>query len=140
LSTLAQLRDGLRDRLTTIPSLVGVYTEDPGQADTPAAIVRMATPAITYGTSMGPGTHDYQFSILLLVSVAQGPPAVVQLDPYLDPAGTDSVYQALQADPELAGVADAAVLTQVANVGLVEYPSGSGVTYLGAELLVSVLA
>jgi hypothetical protein len=140
LATLAALRDGLRDRLTTITSLVGVYTEDPGQVDTPAAVVRMASPAIVYGTSMGPGTNDYSFSILLLVSLAQGPPAIAQLDTYLDPTGADSVYAALYADPDLSGVADSSLTTQVANVGLVEYPSGSGITYLGAEVLVSVLA
>src|SRR5262245_6145556 len=140
MATLAALRDGIRDRLETIDSLVGVHTEDPGQVNTPAAVVRMGSPAITYGTSMGPGSHDYTFSILVLVSVAVGSPAIVALDPYLDPTGTDSIYAALFADPDIGGVADAVVATQVANVGLVEYPSGSGITYLGAEILVSVLA
>jgi hypothetical protein len=98
----------------------------------------MASPAITYATSAV--SHDYSFSILLLVSVAQGSPAQEVLDGYLDTSGADSVFAAIEADPDLGGVCDAAMVTSVANAGLVEYPSGSGIAYLGAEFLVSVLA
>jgi len=138
LATLAQLRAGLATRLGTIASLKGVYPESPGQVETPAAVIRMGSPAITYATSTV--SHDYSFSILLLVSIAQGAPSQEVLDGYLDTSGADSVFAAIEADPDLGGVCDAAMVTSVANAGLVEYPSGSGIAYLGAEFLVSVLA
>lgn len=137
MATLTQLRGGLADRLETITTLKGVYEESPGEVNTPAAVIRPAQPFITYDTSVVGGSHDYQFSVLLLVSVAQGAGASDVLDPYLDPSGADSVHAAVHADPDLGGVASSAAVTSVANAGLVEY---GGVQYLGAELLVSVLA
>lgn len=137
MATLAQLRGGLADRLETITSLKGVYEESPGQVETPGAIIRPGSPFITYDTSLYAGSHDYQFSILLLVSVAQGAPASDVLDAYLDPTGTDSVVAAVLADPDLGGVAHSATVTSVSNAGLVSW---AGVDYLGAEFLVSVLA
>jgi hypothetical protein len=136
MATLAQLRDGLVDRLETIGSLKGVYPESPGQVETPGAIVRLGSPAITYARTMD-GSHDYSFSILLLVSVAQGSPAQSLLDGYLDPSGPDSVYAAVDADPDLGGVCDVATVTSVTNAGLVDW---AGAQYLGAELSCTVLA
>lgn len=135
MATLTQLRAGLADRLETIASLKGVYEESPGQVETPAAVIRMASPAITYATSTS--SHDYAFSVLLLVSLAQGAPASEVLDGYLDTTGADSVFAAVEADPDLGGVCDAAVVTSVANAGLVTW---NEVGYLGAEFLVTVLA
>jgi hypothetical protein len=136
LATLAQLRAGLVARLATIPSLKGIYSDEPGQVEPPAAIVRMGSPAITYSTSVAGGSHDYAFSILLLIgnstTVAQE-----ALDGYLDPAGTDSIYAAVDGDPDRGGVAAAAVVTTVQNAGLVTWAGGE---YLGAELLVTILA
>lgn len=137
MATLAQLRAGLATRLETIASLKGVYEESPGQVETPAAVIRMGSPAISYGTSLASGSHDYTFSVLLLVSVAQGAAASDVLDPYLDPSGTDSVYAAVDAAPTLGGVCSAAVVTTVQQAGLVTWGEAA---YLGAELLVSVLA
>jgi hypothetical protein len=136
MATLAQLRAGLATRLATITSLKGIYSDEPGQVEPPAAIIRMGSPAITYATSAAGATHDYTFSILLLVgnSSTVGGEA---LDSYLDPASADSVYAAVDTSPTLGGVAAAAVVTTVQNAGLVTWSGGE---YLGAELLVSVLA
>jgi hypothetical protein len=135
MATLSQLRGGLADRLATIASLKGVYEESPGQVETPAAVIRMGSPAITYATSTV--SHDYTFSVLLLVSIAQGAPAQGSLDGYLDTSGADSVFAAVEADTDLGGVAAAAMVTSVANAGLVTW---NEVGYLGAEILVTVLA
>lgn len=137
MATLDQLRDGLAARLETIASLKGVYPEAPGLVETPGAVVRFASPAITYATTQGGLSHDYAFSILLLVSQAQGSPAQSQLDPYLDTSGVDSVYAAVDADPDLGLVGVTATVTSVTNAGLVSW---GGTEYLGAEFLVSVLA
>jgi hypothetical protein len=137
MATLAQLRAGLAARLETIASLNGVYPEAPGLIATPAAVIRFASPAIIYATTQGGMSDDYSFSILLLVSTAQGSPAQSQLDPYLDTAGADSVYAAVDADPDLGGICDVATVTSVANAGPVTW---AGVEYLGAEFLVTVLA
>jgi hypothetical protein len=105
--------------------------------ETPGAVIRMGSPAITYSTSMGGTSHDYTFSILLLHSLADGGVAQDALDGYLDVSGADSVYAAVGAAPTLGGVCDAATVTSVANAGPVAW---HGVEYLGAEFLVSVLA
>jgi hypothetical protein len=137
IATLAQLRAGLKTRLETIASLQGVYAEAPAQVSTPGAVVRYASPAITYATTLGGGSHDYSFSILLLVSTAQGSPAQSVLDPYLDTSGADSVYAAVDADPDLGLSGVTAMVTSVANAGPVTW---AGAEYLGAEFLVTVLA
>jgi hypothetical protein len=137
MATLAQLRAGLADRLDTIASFKGGYTEAPAQVETPCYIIRWASPAITYATSMGGGSHDYSFSILVLVSLAQGSPAQSQLDPYLDTSGADSVYAAVDGDPDLGLAGVTAAITTVANAGPVTW---AGVEYLGAEFLGTVLA
>jgi hypothetical protein len=137
MATLAQLREGLATRLETIASLKGIYPESPSLVETPAAVIRFASPAVTYATTQGGSSDDYNFSVLLLVSAAQGSPAQSQLDPYLDTSGADSVYAAVDADPDLGGVCDVATVTSVANAGPVTW---AGVEYLGAEFLVTVLA
>ena len=106
----------------------------PGQP--PAAVIRLGSPAITYSTSVAGASHDYAFTILLLVGNAStvGQEA---LDGYLDTSGPDSIYAAIDADPTLGGVADSAEVTTVQNAGLVTW---AGADYLGAELLVAVLA
>lgn len=136
MSSLADLRAGLAAALSTIVSLNGIYTDEPGQVEPPAAVVRLGSPAVTYGTSLAGGSHDYVFTVLLLVGNAStvGQEA---LDGYLDVTGADSVYAAVDADPDLGGAADSAAVTTVQNAGLVTW---AGAEYLGAELLVTVLA
>ena len=135
MATLAQLRAGLATRLATIASLKGIYEDAPGQVETPGAVIRMGSPAITYATSTI--SHDYTFSILLLHSLADAGTAQENLDGYLDTSGADSVLAAVEADPDLGGACDAAMVTSVANAGPVTW---HGVEYLGAEFLVTVLA
>ena len=136
MATLTQLRDGLADALGPIASLNGIYTDEPGQVEPPAAVIRLGSPAITYATSVAGGSHDYSFSVLLLVGNAS---TVGQetLDGYLDTSGADSVYAAVDAAPTLGGAAAVALVTTVQNAGIVTWAGGE---YLGAELLVTVLA
>ena len=136
MASLSELRAALAAQLTSMTSLQGIYTDEPGQVSPPAAVIRLGSPAITYSTSVAGGSHDYSFTILLLVGNAStvGQEA---LDGYLDTSGPDSIYAAVNADPTLGGVADSAEVTTVQNAGLVTW---AGADYLGAELLVAVLA
>jgi hypothetical protein len=136
MASLSELRAALAEQLTTMTSLQGIYTDEPGQVSPPAAVIRLGSPAITYSTSVAGGSHDYNFTVLVLVGNAT---TVSQeaLDGYLDPSGPDSVYAAVDADPTLGGVADSAMVTTVQNAGLVTWAGGD---YLGAEMLVTVLA
>ncbi|HET9558869.1 MAG TPA: hypothetical protein VFS70_17165 [Actinomycetota bacterium] len=136
MASLSELRAALAEQLTTMTSLQGIYTDEPGQVSPPAAVIRLGSPAITYSTSLAGGSHDYSFTVLVLVGNAStvGQEA---LDGYLDPSGPDSVYAAVDADPTLGGVADSALVTTVQNAGVVSWAGGE---YLGAELLVTVLA
>lgn len=137
MATLSQLKAGLAGRLATIPSIgTRTYGDADAQVETPGVVIRHGTPVVTYASTQD-GTCDYLLSVLLLVSTAAGASSSDALDAYLDPSGADSVFAAVQADSSLGGVADDAVVTSVSNAGLLER---QGVSYLGAEFLVTVYA
>ena len=102
MASLSELRAALAAQLETMTSLQGIYTDEPGQVSPPAAVIRLGSPAITYSTSVAGGSHDYSFTILLLVGNAStvGQEA---LDGYLDTSGPDSIYAAVDDDPTRVG-------------------------------------
>jgi hypothetical protein len=103
MATLAQVRDGLEARLSTIPDL-RVYNHLPDDAGYPAALISRA-PIPNYGESLGYGdTLHAIFRIILLV------PSNVsrkQLDlyPFLELTGPQSIPAVIEADHSLGGLA-----------------------------------
>jgi hypothetical protein len=115
-TTLAQVRDGLKTRLDTIDGL-RVYKYLPDDAGYPAALISR-NPIINYGESLGYGsTLHATFRIILLV------PANVdrqQLDlyPFLELTGTQSIPALIDADHTLGGLAADARVVEADDVDL----------------------
>lgn len=132
--TVTQIRQGIADRLVTIPGL-NAFAEAPGQITPPAAVVfPRPTGFVTYTTSQA-GTNDYYFLITLFVSRADETTGQQALDPYVDPAGASSVYAAIAGT--LGGIVDDAVVAGIGRYGPFNY---AGQDYLGCEFLVAVMA
>lgn len=136
MASVSAIRDGLKTRLATISGL-NAYDTVPGDIITPAAIVQPGNPLLLYDTTMGRGGDELRFTVTLLVSTVVDDVAQDSLDAYLAGSGSSSVKTAIEADGTLAGAAHYTVVTQVTSYGLLEWAE---VTYLGAELLVEVVA
>lgn len=136
MASVSSIRDGLKTRLATVSGL-NAYDTVPGDIVPPAAIVAPGNPVVMYDLTMGRGGDTLRFVITLLISDVVDDMAQDTLDAYLAGSGSSSIKTAVEADETLGGVAHFAVVTQVNSYGLLEW---AGVSYLGAELLVEVVA
>lgn len=134
---MSQIGDTL-DALAAVISSTGLRCQGtvPGQITPPAAVIWVDS--ITYATALHGGAHDLTVACLVLVATVEDRTSQDALHAYLDPAGSQSVYEAVDTNPTLSGAVDSAVVTVVpeGQAGLVEY---AGVQYRGARLNVSVL-
>jgi hypothetical protein len=133
--TVTQIRQGIADRLATIPDL-NASASAPGQITPPAAVVfPRPTNFVNYATSQAGGTNDYFFLVTLFVSRVDGTSGQDVLDPYVDPTGATSVYAAVAGS--LGGIVDDAYVAGIGRYGPFNY---AGQDYLGCEFLISVMA
>jgi len=136
MATIAQLRAGLVDRLSTIQGLQ-VYGAEPGSITPPAAVV--VTPSITYHSSFAADGALKQYSFRIMVLVAQGllDEAAYNLDEYADPTGVLSVRAAIEDDPTLNGFAESLIVTDFRPLNAEEAAS---LQYWGGSFDVTVYA
>jgi hypothetical protein len=135
--SVSGVRDGLKTRLGTIS---GLYIHDtaPGAINqTPAALIIPARGE--YGSTLTGGiTHT--FTVVLMVSVAQGwALAQDQLDGYLSDTGASSIKAAIEAIGTLPDGASRARVGSYENYGGREYPPESGQNFLGVDFPVVVM-
>jgi hypothetical protein len=104
MTTLAEVIEGLRSRLDTIPGL-NVSDHVPGHANVPAAFIVPPT-GLEYddlAEDDGEGTYTAVFEVPILVgsAVAENQRTLV---PFLDPRSPTSVFRAVQTDRTLGGL------------------------------------
>lgn len=134
MASLSAMRDGIKTRLDTIPSLAGrVHDTIPGQINPPAAVIRLDT--LAFDSTMDGDSDDFLF--IASVFVATGVDRVAQdnLDAYLAGSGPTSVRAAIAADDTLGGACAYASVIEARNYGLVEY---AAVQYLGVDFVIEV--
>lgn len=142
MASMVALRDGLKVRLQTISGL-RVFDWHTGEVSTPAAVILPGNPnqsgtnAITFDATMGRGSDDYVFTVVLLVSNAHDRTAADNLDAYLAGSGSSSVKAAIEGDGTLGGAAHFARVQSVREYGVITY---GNVPYLGAQFVVEVTA
>jgi len=136
MATIAELRAGLVDRLTTIQGLQ-VYGAEPGSITPPAAVV--VTPSITYHASFAADGALKQYSFRIMVLVAQGllDEAAHSLDEFADPTGVRSIRAAVEADTTLNGYAESLIVTDFRPLNAEEVAS---LQYWGGSFDVTVYA
>lgn len=141
MASIVAIRDGLKTNLQTISGLrVTEYVT--GTIVTPAAIITpgdggRGRQAIMFDATMGRGSDDYLFTVIVLVSNTVERTSTDALDAYLAGSGATSIKAAVESDERLGGVAHFARVQGVHDYGLIDY---GGQTYLGAEFIVEVTA
>lgn len=91
---LSELQDGMIDRLRSIPKLTVVKVELPTIV-VPMALVRPAS--ISYNATMGRGSDDVVFSVVVYASKADAATGFDELHEYAAGHGPRSVRTALEA-------------------------------------------
>ena len=142
MASISAIREGLKARMDTIPGLRN-HAWVVGDIVPPATVIipgnpsSKSQPVVNFDATMGRGSDDFLFTIVLMVSNKVERVAQDQLDAYLDGSGATSIREAIAADGTLGGVAHFTNVTGVRDYGLVTY---GGQTYVGAELIVEVCA
>lgn len=129
---LADIRQGLADRLDTIPDIqVSPYVLS--NPTPPAAHLFPET--VEYDMTFGRGHDDWFFTVQAFVGMTGDIAAQINLDRMLAPSGESSVKEALETGPAITGVQDVHVLS-CAGYRIYTRPTGD---VLGAEWRVRVL-
>lgn len=131
---LSDIRAALQAAVATITGLQAEkYVRD--VASVPVAMV--GGPETQYDKTFGRGHDDHTFPIMVFASRASDVDGQAQLDSYLDPFGDLSIKAAIEADSTLGGVVDDLRVVETRDYGPHDI---NGVTYLGAVLVVHVMA
>lgn len=134
-ATLSQVRTALASVLSGISGL-NAHAFKVGSITPPAAIV-MPAPGdfFLYATASDP-VHDLDLVIGLFVQWGDDESASAELDAFLSPTSTTSIWAAVDADRTLGGVVASAQVGTARSYGSYEY---GGEPYYGCEFPVSVL-
>lgn len=129
--TILEIRAGIQTVLRTIPDLK-VPKRVPDTVDPDAAVVRYS--GTDFDSSMNRGSDDQTWIVQILTSKAsdRGQDALYE---YCDGEGEKSVKAAFEADPQLGGLVDFAVVTEVREPGVA---APAAVEMYSAEIVVLV--
>jgi hypothetical protein len=131
---VSAIRDGLKTRLATIVGL-NAYDTVPGTLTVPAAIVEPDEPVIVFDSTMGRGSDDLYFTVLVLVQIGTVRAAQDALDAYLAGSGTGSVKAAVEGDMSLGGVVSFARVARADGYATYKF---NGVDYAGVRFRIEV--
>lgn len=132
MADVESIREALAAALDTIDGL-RAYPIAPDSPNPPAALVWPARGTFK-DTVTFDGSNDYLFTVTVLVSKVSDRVSQDQLDVYLGD-GPSSIEAAVTADQTLGGLVAYVGANEVTNYGLLDW---AGVTYLGAELSITV--
>lgn len=96
--TLTEIVNAIEARLATIPDL-NHYNHPPAAPNFPCAFVM--PPPVSYRLTMRAGVISLQFEIVVMEGTSAGHEQQVRLYEFLDWAGDNSIFQALEADKTL---------------------------------------
>lgn len=132
--TVSQISAALKQAIGTIPGL-RVYDYQPDQLNPPVAIVGLTQ--VTYHRAFQGGDAVHQYLVTVVVSRPSERSGQTQLDGFASYSGASSIRAAVEADPTLGGVVQAAVVERVDNV---QYVTIADNTYLTVDFVVTVHA
>ena len=135
MTILEEVRSGLATRLGTIPG-VQVHGMVPDALDPPAIIIPPPTVSSYFGSVSGaPGYFDATFEVAVLVSSATDTNQL-QLLPFLERSGTQSIFATLMGDTGLGGLNVEAKPVSSRPLGKTEI---GNVSYFGAAVTINVI-
>lgn len=132
------IRQGLADKLQTIPTFLTVYATTPSRITPPSAIVLPGRPVADYHVSMeGTAGALTRFPFEIIAAVQQMAEQYNQqkLDELV--TGTGSVPAVLEADPTLGGVCLTLQCSAATDYGLLTFADS---TFVGIRYAVEVFA
>ena len=125
--------DGIKTRLVTIVGLrVYAPKELPNKVELPCALILLGPS--DYATTYDPD-YDCVFRIVLCLAKQDTPSAFNDILNYIEPAGAQSVFAAIDADKTLAASCSSCKLAR--NMGVGSTPWG-GIVYLSTEFELQV--
>lgn len=150
MTTVTQIKQALVDAIVnagvsfdgkTLRGLIYV----PGTIEPPVVLTVPGTfipgdtvAAITYDATMGNGSHDYVFTLFVLLSDAVDRVAQELADEYISASGPQSIKAAVEfGDMTLGGVVHHARVQRVIQYGKVTF---NNVSYFGVQAVVEVTA
>lgn len=131
MATNAEIREGLANRLRTIPDL-RVHERPPGEIITDAAVVRRRN--VSYDMTFD-GVDNTTWGVTVFVAFGNTDAGIIALDKYLSPSGPNSVVAAIHADQTLGGIVD---YTRVVGADGETVTAYAGVDYLTVEFAIEV--
>lgn len=138
MATVSELRDGLKTRLATIPTL-RAHSEEPDDINvTVGKAVAYPIPQ-DGGPDTFDGTERTVFTIVVLVAPAVGPGrgrGQRMIDPYISRGDPSDIKAAIEADKTLGGVADDLAVGRWNRYGQIDV---GGTPYWGVMREVEVL-
>jgi hypothetical protein len=132
--SLSALKQGLADRLATVPRL-RVSPQIPEQVNPPMAVVSRAR--VDYHRDMSGGTTEWTMQVQLIAGRMADRQSQRTIDAWLSWDGTSSVRKAIEADGTLGGVALDTVVTDAD--ALTTFQIGDS-EYIGVTMNVTVWA
>lgn len=133
--TVAELREGLRARLDTIPNVqASAYMI----ANPSPPALEVVPDEIDYDLTMGRGGDTWRFIVRCYASAASDIGGQKRLDTLLAPAGASSVKAAVEADATLGGKAEDTRV--VSATGYRIFQRAGGPELLGCEWTVEIIA
>jgi hypothetical protein len=133
-ATIADIRAALASQLGTIPGL-RAYANRMDQVDPPAVmILPPAGSFIRYGSTFS-GSAEITLRAVLVTAKSDSTSGQAAMDPFLEVAGTSSVYASIQANSTLGGVVEFAALMEATGYGPITV---GAIEYLGCQLIINV--
>lgn len=137
MTTITAVRTALAAQISAQVAGLRAIATVPPQVSPPAAVVRPARDSVIEYKMTFDGAADMFFEVVLLVATGSDRTGQADLDAYLSPTSSSSVYLAVQADPTLGGVVASAEVVRAQGYGYIEW---GGVEFLGSTLLVEVMS
>jgi hypothetical protein len=131
-TTVTEIKQGLADRLATIPGLRS-YAQQPDNANAPFAWPMLES--ITYNGAMGGGLVVHTFQVSVVVGRVAERTAQNQLDGYLSYEGATSIRAAIEGDKTLGGKVQNLIVESAANITTLD---ANDTTYLMSDFRVVV--
>ena len=128
------VRQAVADYLTTAIGLRCTSNRF-GTINPPMGVVVPQTGTLIRYSATFDGETDYTIRVVMLVSEGDSTSGQDALDGYLSPAGPNSVYAAVQADPTLSGTVSYAAVIEATGYGVMNW---NGIDYLACSLTLNV--
>lgn len=128
------IRNGLKTRLLTIPSLAA-YNHIPGAMITSPAAACVSRRGTKFDVVMGDGADDWEYAVTVFIPYTDPELAQAQMSDYVKRTGPTSIKAAIEGEKTLGGVVDFAHVREALEE---EIRQVGGVPHLAVEFVIEI--